>query len=294
MYYQVMYSLSLNEGAENICACITATNTKPFFIGRNGTIELQTLYFWTMERPNLAYPPEIRRQIENNAGIFPATDSSIDAWCKNYAESLMRLDGLAAGWYAPLKDIEAKLLTMCAPNAFRFPLRSLEPYYVDPSIQWSRLLANKDVAVVSSFTKTIRGQLEKDIWKSGLLPSSTKWHLVQTGYPASVAQGSCEWPSGIDSWQAAVDSVVKKVVDTGASICIIGCGGMGMSIGAKLKMLGISAIVLGGATQVLFGIKGRRWKNHDVISTFWNEEWVSPSADEIPGGAASVEGGCYW
>jgi hypothetical protein len=91
-----------------------------------------------------------------------------------------------------------------------------------------------------------------------------------------------------------VDSVVKKVVDTGASICIIGCGGMGMCIGAKLKMLGISAIVLGGATQVLFGIKGRRWKNHDVISAFWNEEWVAPSADEIPGGAASVEGGCYW
>ena len=67
-----------------------------------------------------------------------------------------------------------------------------------------------------------------------------------------------------------------------------------MIIASRLRKLGISAIVLGGAIQVLFGIKGRRWARHDVISRFWNEAWVSPAAHEVPGGAGAVEGGCYW
>ena len=77
-------------------------------------------------------------------------------------------------------------------------------------------------------------------------------------------------------------------------MALIGCGGLGMVIAGRLRQKGISSIVLGGAIQVLFGIKGRRWANHSVISGLWNDAWVSPAADEIPGGADSVEGGCYW
>jgi hypothetical protein len=54
------------------------------------------------------------------------------------------------------------------------------------------------------------------------------------------------------------------------------------------------AIVLGGAIQVLFGIKGRRWKTHEVISKFWNDDWIYPKPEETPQGARDIEGGCYW
>jgi ketopantoate reductase len=81
---------------------------------------------------------------------------------------------------------------------------------------------------------------------------------------------------------------------TGASVAIIGCGGLGMIIGGRLRKLGISSILLGGAIQVLFGIRGNRWKNHDIISKFWNDAWRSPCSSEIPNGAQLVEGGCYW
>jgi hypothetical protein len=67
-----------------------------------------------------------------------------------------------------------------------------------------------------------------------------------------------------------------------------------MIIGGRLKALGISVVVMGGAIQVLFGIKGRRWANHQVISRFWNDAWVWPSLVEIPGAAVFVEDACYW
>ena len=67
-----------------------------------------------------------------------------------------------------------------------------------------------------------------------------------------------------------------------------------MPIAKMLKDRGVIAIVMGGAIQILFGIKGKRWESHSIISTFWNDEWVWPSASETPMAAKGVEGGCYW
>lgn len=79
---------------------------------------------------------------------------------------------------------------------------------------------------------------------------------------------------------------------TDAKVVLIGCGALGMPLARRLKEAGRCAIVMGGAIQVLFGIRGQRWKNHPVISRFWNAAWVSPGVDERPAGATAVEGGC--
>jgi type I restriction enzyme S subunit len=59
-------------------------------------------------------------------------------------------------------------------------------------------------------------------------------------------------------------------------IAIIGCGALGMIIASRLKMLGIQCIVMGGALQILFGVRGKRWETHPVISKFFNDAWVVP------------------
>ena len=83
-------------------------------------------------------------------------------------------------------------------------------------------------------------------------------------------------------------------MSTDAEIVLIGCGALGMPIGAELKTRGRSSILLGGAVQVLFGIKGQRWASHDIISKFWNSAWVYPSEHETPERDYLIEGGCYW
>ena len=255
---------------------------------------MQTVQYWMTQRPTMPYPSQINNPLKVNAGVFPADSASIDAWAKEYIESVKLLDVTAAGWYAPTKEAEDHLLTKYAPDVFRCPLRSLEPYYVSPNLQWTQALSGK-VAIVSSFTKTIQAQLKKDIWPGiPLFSSDIEWSFVQTGYSPVLALGRGDWPKGIDTWQKAVDYVVKEVLDSKATVALIGCGGLGMIIAGRLKAAGVSAIVLGGAIQVLFGIKGMRWITHNVISTFWNDAWVWPAEDETPRGAVIVEGGCYW
>ncbi|NBO70516.1 MAG: hypothetical protein EBU66_05565 [Bacteroidetes bacterium] len=289
------------EGAQHIRNLVGSGN--PFFIGRNGTIEIEVLFFWVLRRRTgrlTPYPTYLQQQIQQNAGVFPGTPESIDSWCKTYIESLEHMDGGAAGWYEPLWRAEKAILDIHAPNAFRTPLRSLEPYYVPPGLRWTEQLVGKHVAVVSSFADSMQAQIQRpnDIWtgaQEGLLDiSGATWTFIRTGYAPITAMGNAEWPGTYDTWQKAVEYVVEAVVASGAQLTLIGCGGLGMIIAGRLKARGISAFVLGGAIQVLFGIKGRRWATHSVISHFWNDAWVWPSPVEIPGAAVSVEGGCYW
>jgi hypothetical protein len=115
-----------------------------------------------------------------------------------------------------------------------------------------------------------------------------------TGFPPAIANGRAEWNPECASWKEAGASVVQQLLDLDVHVALIGCGAMGPFIADMCRRNGIGAIVMGGAIQVLFGIKGTRWQNHSVISKFWNDAWVWPSEDETPAGAVLIEGACYW
>ena len=85
-----------------------------------------------------------------------------------------------------------------------------------------------------------------------------------------------------------------QIAKTEFDVAILGCGAYGFPLAAHVKRLGKQSVHLGGATQILFGIKGRRWDTHDVISGLYNDYWVRPLPSETPAGHQSVEEGCYW
>jgi len=259
-------------------------------IGRNGSTEIQLMIDGTNQH--------LIHALRTNAGIFPLVNTtSMDQWRIQSIQATQEADVLVAGWYAPIAQLEQHALRQWNVRATQIPLRSLEPYYVDSADQWIQHLAGHRVSVVSSFTETAKKQSKKlsDIWGSSLsIPDSIEWQWVQTGYVPAVAKGINEWPSPISTWTQAVEYVVATVIQQGSRFALIGCGALGMPIAHKLKQRGIIAIVLGGAIQVLFGIKGRRWETHRILSKFWNSHWVWPSKEETPNEASSIEGGCYW
>jgi hypothetical protein len=95
-----------------------------------------------------------------------------------------------------------------------------------------------------------------------------------------------------------------RMDSTEYDIALIGCGAYGFPLAAHAKRMGKKAVHLGGALQILFGIKGKRWEDPNYSVGFgnrtnpylemFNEYWVRPSADECPKDAKSVENGCYW
>lgn len=274
---------------------VALKNKKGFLVGRNGTIEMEILL--TRFFKNALYKEKLAI-LEKHAGIFPAASRSAEAWIQDTVESIRSCDLLVSGWYEPLAAAEKEFLKLLGKKGPFLPLRALEPYYVPHEFQWTRFLLWRKVAVVSSFAELCVSQAKKarEIWGdrcSHLLPEAD-YIPIQTGYSPCLAQGRAGWPEGISSWDEAVDWVVKKVIESEAEIVLIGCGGLSMPIGRRLKEAGKACIVMGGAIQVLFGIKGERWKDHSVISRFWNDAWVYPPLERTPGGAEQIEGGCYW
>ena len=269
------------------------TDKKGFLVGRNGTIEMEILL---SRHQGIPIQQNQLLQLERNAGIFPTLAPSVVSWIKRTCAAIQDSDLLVAGWYKPISADELKFLREIGKRGPYLPLRALEPYYVPESHQWASVLEGRRVAVVSSFAKTACMQAENAdaIWSGRHVLPKAMYLPVQTGYSPLLAQGNAGWSIGINSWESAVAWVVDQVMKLEADIVLIGCGGLGMVIGHELRIRGKVCIVMGGAIQVLFGIKGRRWQEHSIISTFWNSSWVWPRLEDTPAGAESVEKGCYW
>ena len=77
-------------------------------------------------------------------------------------------------------------------------------------------------------------------------------------------------------------------------VAIIGNGSWGMPLAAHIKLMGKVAIHLGGATQLLFGISGKRWENWKPYRAMMNEHWTSGSQAEQKPWFNNYDNKSYW
>ena len=96
------------------------------------------------------------------------------------------------------------------------------------------------------------------------------------------------------NWFENLESMFIEAISFEFDIAIIGCGSYGLPLAAQLKKHGKQAIHLGGATQLLFGIKGKRWTQNESFNDLFNHYWVYPSINESPMSASQIDNGCYW
>jgi hypothetical protein len=103
-----------------------------------------------------------------------------------------------------------------------------------------------------------------------------------------------------NDWFDALDYLKEQIAESDFDIALLGCGAYGFPLAAFVKKLGKQAIHLGGASQLLFGIKGERWeRTYPNIAKLFNEYWVYPSPEETPKNAHWNENGwgvrgAYW
>lgn len=271
-----------------------------FLIGRNGTVEVQMiLTYLSNQRHNTTHQFYIER-----TGCFCKDDNpdmvreSIYSMCKQLILAINKCDVSVGPWYRPTLNAERELYNRhCSSNIQYIDLKDLEPYYAPPDRRWTVHLKGLRIGIISPFAETAFNQTKRRhlVWPKDtdtLLPDA-KYIPIRTYFPPGVAGNRAGWPDDIHNWEHAIEYLERQCIGN-IDIAIIGCGSIGMILGQRLKAWGIKCIVMGGATQCLFGIKGRRWVSNPTISRFWNDAWVSPSVDETPDGWETIENGCYW
>jgi len=231
---------------------------------------------------------DIRKLLTVNAGVFPDEDSTISSFIDTYLDSMSTLDILAT-WINYDKECVATKNSEFYP----VPLRSLEPYYFDDP--WSAALEDKRVTVVTPFVESIEKQYNrrKEIW-GGNRSRSSKEVLPLFKLSLVKAPFHSMQKSEYNDWFEALEDLYNQTMQFDPDLVIVGAGAFALPLLSKLKKSGVSGIHLGGGTQILFGIKGSRWDEHEVISTFFNDSWIRPLPHETPQQQGLVEGGCYW
>ncbi len=266
-------------------------DNNPFLAARFGSSELNCVRYYTFviknggPNYNSFFAKTPRETVCNLSGFFPPKDKLLKKFSELYFEDIPKIDLLGI-WYNSYEDIICN--TYCK-NTSVGELAGLEPYYYKSP--WSKKLKGKKVLVIHPFAKTIESQYrnnrEKLFDDRDILP---EFELITLKAVQSIAGQHTEFKT----WFEALDYMKDRIKNIDFDVALIGAGAYSISLGAFIKEMGKQAVHLGGALQILFGIKGARWEAMPEISKFFNEYWVRPAEDERPKAANTVEGGCYW
>lgn len=258
-------------------------------VGKLGTCEAEAVYAHVHKAPYAG----IRRAMFRNAGIWP--ESALHAWATHMAtEVLPGMDHVVA-WYNPLHE-QAVFKAYAKTAEVHQGLQWFNPW----EVPWIKVLpVGTRVAVVSPFAESVSLQIphlnslfSEPLWNDPYIVP------IRTGCsPALDTTSAAAWPATTlaGGWRVAVQNVVEQVLESGARVALVGCGGLSLPIVAALKRRGVIAIHMGGVLQVLFGIRGRRWiEDKDIGPLMKSPLWRDPLPTETPQNAKQIEGGCYW
>jgi hypothetical protein len=223
-----------------------------------------------------------------NCGVFPRTPAAVASWADTYLSALGGIDLLGV-WF---NEGEDQIALAHAPQATFAHVRALEPYYhEDP---WTRALEGKRILVVTPFADTVTRQRGR--YRGGdLFPGTPEilpdFAVAVVRSPFSPALA----PPAHPDWHAALSDLKEQIAATEFDVCLVGAGAYSLPlcafVGAELRR---PAVHLGGATQLLFGIRGKRWDRNPVLRHFYNDNWARPLPSERPRGAWRIEGAAYW
>ncbi len=281
-YHQLWSKQLLGEQANTLIYQLVMEGG-PLLVGRIGHTESRIVGEWAFR--DRRYGRLTRKEAHQYSGIFPVTPSLLSDFASVYARAIAQSD-LLGFWQT---TYQARLLTNHYPEIPLAPLSALEPYLHQSP--WSAALAGRRVLVVHPFATSIqeqyRAQRKSLFANQAVLPEFDLHVLVP---PQTLAPMT----AGFSTWLEAMDNLAKRVMEVDFDVALLGCGAYGLPLGAVIKQAGRQAIHLGGALQVLFGIRGRRWEQIGSVASLMNEHWIRPSSQETPESALLVDEGCYW
>lgn len=260
---------------------------KPFMVSRFGSTELTSLSEFYFKNES-CYDTAIKH-VSFYSGFFPCDIKYGDEFTDLMLKSCSNADVLAV-WFMPFEDYFVKRI-LCHEAQIGY-LMNIEPW--KSKQPWTKALKGKKVLVIHPFDVSIQKQYKKRAFlfkNPDILPEFE----LKTLKAVQTLAGTKD--DRFETWFDALHYMYEEAMKIDFDIAILGCGAYGMPLASMLKQSGKQAIHMGGVTQIMFGIKGKRWEEMEAykyIKDMMNENWVTPLAEETPQKSKKVEKGCYW
>lgn len=287
-YYANQWVLSKQDTHNRIADMIRSG--KPFMVARFGNTELCVMAS-VLKRRLLGSSREVEEWFDkwfrrmDNAGFFPIRNELAENFTDLMLDCCKEVD-IQAMFHCYMDDY---MMTEYMPKAKVTYLNHIEPWRCKKP--WTAALKGKKVLVIHPFDESIRNQYQKKellFENPDMLP---EFKLITLKAVQTIAG---EKDERFATWFEALEYMYEEAIKIDFDLAIIGCGAYGFPLAAKLKRAGKQVIHMGGATQILFGIKGRRWVDNPRAEVKFNDEWVYPLKSETPQNCNAVEEHCYW
>ena len=176
--------------------------------------------------------------------------------------------------------------------------RVLEPFYIikdypDEKL-WSHELIDKKVLIIHPFVDSFQKQLTNNFVIDKNNPIFLPGQKFEFYKAYQTSTGNHLHSNSFET----LDLMKKDISSIDFDIALLSCGSYGAPLCHFIKNeLNKSAIYIGGGLQLLFGVKGKRWENHDMISKIIENSdvpFINPSEHEQIQNYKIVEDGCYW
>jgi len=286
---KVMYSES-----GNLLIKETLSELSPKLISRFGTTESSFIIEYLKKLGRNIESEKVAQDLWNLSGVFPLNKETLDAFFCEYQNALSFIDicGVRCGseefaFWEQEELMTSMLRKECSivDIELLFPLKMENP--------WTNALKDKKVLIIHPFIDSMSKQFnirDKLFKNEDFLPEFTP---IWVKAPQTLRQVS---KMAQDDWMVRLNELDELIMKIEFDVALIGCGAYGLPIAKRVKQSGKTAIHIGGALQLFFGIRGNRWVKllesaHSQINI---EHWTWPSSEETPPEAHEIERAAYW
>lgn len=261
---------------------------RPFMAGRLGAVELANMRAYEFDDKRIIEKDV--KQLCDCAGFFPNDVSLMPRFYDEMIQGCRETDYLAA-WFQPFEDYY--LNTVFPKEMHLTYLHYIDPFRC-PEEPWTAALKGKKVLVIHPQARIIEQQYRK---RELLFPGTEILPEFELQVLKAVQTNAGETDERYHNWFEALEDMYEQAMQKEFDLAILGCGAYGFPLAAKMKQAGKQAVHMGGISQVLFGIHGKRWdedKNHRFLQQYDSDAWVRLLDKDKPKNANAVEDGCYW
>lgn len=150
---------------------------------------------------------------------------------------------------------------------------------------WTRRLTGKKVLIVSPFKDTIEHQ-SRYFSRFNEGAKIDNLHVIRAPYSTRLGGGETI------CFYSHLIKMQEEILSVDFDVAILGCAGYSLILSEFIKRnKQRPAVLLGGAAQLIFGIKGGRWDTHELYN---DSKWIRPFPHEVPKNFELIEGGAYW
>jgi len=295
--YDELIKIKKNKIEDNVLL------NKKVFIGRSGSnsLELYLPFIFDIDSNlidlllnNENIKNEITTIIHDENGVYDTNKNTyintIKKYLKMYISSVKNCTHFKINSVEKYNNFAQKWFSLKFDKVYdfntewnNFLIHSFQNKY---TLSWLEFFRNKKLLFITSFPETMKKQYNSgNVFKMfGIEPFLMNIQFCKS--PVSFCSNTPH-SNVLESFDYLKNEVKEKNFD----IAIIGCGGYSMLIGNYIfNEMNKSAIVVGGTIQLMFGIKGKRWSNHNI----YNEYWCNVLTNEVPNNKTKVEDGCYF